>query len=114
MDGHRAGLREPAFTGSECFSVAIADDDKVCARTTDAIDFVGGCDRGNKDLRGDAEFAGGVRDGDAVISAGGSDYAGLGNVAREQIGEGANTFPAYILPGWGAAVLRPCLLWYCN
>jgi len=87
MDGHRAGLSEPGFTGSEGVGVAVSGDDEVCARAADAVDFVRGRYGGNKDLCGDAEFAGSVRDGYAVISARCSDYTGFWNVASEQIGE---------------------------
>src|SRR4029077_4932652 len=89
MDGHGAGLLGPEFAGGECIGVAITGDDEVCAGTADAFDFLPRRYGREKNLRGDAEFAGGEGYSDAMISAGSGDDAGFGNLPGEQIGESA-------------------------
>ncbi len=92
VNGHGAGLRGPGFAGGEGICVALADDDEVGATAADAFDFFRGSDVGDKDFRGHAEFAGGIGDGDSVVATGRRDYAGFGDFASEQIGEGAAGF----------------------
>jgi hypothetical protein len=50
-----------------------------------------------------------------AADVGSDDFFGCGDLIAiyGEIGHGG-TFNAYILPSWGAAVLRPYLLCYCN
>ena len=89
VDRERARLGDPCFASGERIVIAVAANDELGAVFADAPDLRRRGDARNKDLGGDAELQSGVGDRRPVIAAGGGGDAGFGDVAHQQIGEGA-------------------------
>ena len=89
MDGQRARLLLPFLAGRQGIGIAVAAHHQFGAEIANAADLGGGRDRGHENLRPHALLARGIRHRRAVIAARSRDHAGVGNGAREKMGERA-------------------------
>lgn len=92
MDGEGSGLGGVFFAGGEGLGVLGTPNDESGSEGLDAALFFGRGDFRDEDAGGDAEFAGGEGDGDAMIATGGGADTGWGDGLGEQVVKGAAGF----------------------
>src|SRR5262249_22648750 len=85
----RARFGGPALTCGNRVVVAIAADDEIRAVRPDLVDLRGRADGRHENAGWNPERHRSVRDGGAMVTARRGNHAGFGDVARQQIREGA-------------------------